>query len=260
MDKISTIPISFIIPCGAILFFVTTICFAATVSFYYYKKNKLSRLDNCRSEDFLVKTGTTASLSKTIVLLGDSRIEQWKEPTFGADTNVLKFGIPGGTTKEVLCSIDSNVLAIRPEWYIVQVGINDLVAARMVNKELRQKIHNDAFSNIQAIAEKLSSTGSKVLLMTVVPPIAPDILRRIIWGSELEQDAAQISQRLLECFQKNLFVLDMKRIFYDENNHCWRIEMASNALHWTSLAYEYLNKDIAVLVSNKSPHSQANTP
>jgi lysophospholipase L1-like esterase len=260
MEKISTNTCLFTISLGAILFFVTTICLAASVSFYYYKKNKLSRLTHCRSEAFLVKTGITNPSNKTIVLLGDSRIEQWNKPTFGVDITVLKFGIPGGTTKEVLCSIDANVMAIRPTWYIVQVGINDLVAARMVNNESSQKIHNDAFSNIQAIVEKLSSTGSNVLLMTVVPPIAPDILRRIIWGSELEQDVERLSRQILDCFPKNLFVLDMKKIFYDENSHCWRTEMASNALHWTSAAYESLNKDIAVLVSNKSPHPQANTP
>lgn len=237
----------------AILLFI--IAFLALIlSVYFYKRNKLERLNNCLPQPLLAEEYTPFSNNRKLVLLGDSRIGNWPEDAFDASDKVLKFGIPGGTTKELLCSINNKILKIRPEWYIVQVGINDLVAASMVSKHQREQIHEAALSNVKHISEKLSSTGSKVIVLTVVPPISTDLMRRFVWGKTINDDSEKFSKELMSKLPNAILVYDMKNLFFDEGKGTWRKELSIDALHWNTRAYKDLTYEMKAIVS-KHPNN-----
>lgn len=235
----------------AILFF--TIAFLTLIlSVHFYKKNKLERLNNCLPQLLLAKEYTSFSQIRKFVLLGDSRIGNWPEDAFDTSDNVLKLDIPGGTTKELLCSINNKILKIKPEWYIVQVGINDLVAASMVSKHQREQIHEAALLNVKRISEKLSSTGSKVIVLTVVPPISTDLMRRFVWGKTINDDSEKFSKELMSKLPNSIFIYDMKKLFLDEGKGTWRKELSIDALHWNARAYKDLTYEMKAIVSKHS--------
>ena len=219
------------------------------ISKNYYKEKKIARLYSCQQEsrsDLKIKASTE---NKRIVLFGDSRIQDWGEPYFGKNIDVINIGIGGGTTGEALCRLDDTILNIKPEWFIIQLGINDLVAASMMSKNLRLKAETKTLYNLKRIVGKLASTSSRVLVLTLVAPISPDILRRLIWGEGIAEAAERLSDALIAELPNTVEVYDMKKIFFDYNTNAWKTKYSINALHWNKEAYNALTMEIEKIIS-----------
>ncbi len=219
-----------------------------------YKKAKVSRLDNCSPKAGNIPQTTENATGKRVVLIGDSRILEWGKPGFGENVEVINLGIAGETTGETLCRIDDRVLNLAPDWYIVEVGINDMVAASMLSREERKKILDQSLRNIKQITTRLSSGTSKVLLLTVPPPISPDIIRSLVWGNSIEETTEELSYALLNELPENIHVYDMKKIFFDHNTNSWKTEFSRNALHWNSIGYAVLNTEVMGILFTHPPH------
>ncbi len=207
-----------------------------------YKSNKLARLKGC--SPLAIETQTPSTRSSDILLIGDSRIKAWGNPQLGSNKEVINEGIDGETTTELLCRLDNILNQYKPQLFILQTGINDLVTASMLKEPERERVENRAFGNIQRIIEQLSQSGAKVLYLDIVPPIKPDIMRSIVWGANIEESVQNLN-KLIRQNNSNIEQFEMAEVFLNAETNSWRGEYALDALHWTSDAYAHLTQEIS---------------
>ncbi len=228
----------------ACLFLLSIVC---STTFFFYKQKKLKRLHNNQiKKTHQIKRVAT---KKHIVLLGDSRILHWGTPDFGPQYITINYGVAGATSLETLHLAKNIVSPIAPEWYILQVGINDLVAISLLSNNEKQQAQSKVLVNISKTIDQLSTNGSHIILLTVVPPISPSFAKQILWGNDIEMAAERLSIELLNKRLPNLSVIDMKTLFYQNNSGSWNTAYASDALHWNDKAYTALNNKIREIVS-----------
>lgn len=131
---------------------------------------------------------------------------------------------------------------------IVQIGINDLVTASLVEDRERERIKLSLLRNIRTLIKHLSSFDTQILLLSIVPPIKVDILRRCVWGKTISKDAEEISKILHKEFAGKIYFYDMKNIMYDFDKKIWKKSLALDALHWENEVYDALNLIIKDMV------------
>jgi lysophospholipase L1-like esterase len=183
-----------------------------------------------------------------VVLLGDSRIQQWGKPDFGPQVEIINFGVSGATSSEILCGVAEAFSQRKVDWFVVQVGINDLVAASMQSRDAREKTHRQLLENLNKIVKKLSVTGARIIVLTLVPPISPDAVRSFLWGDGIEEAAEQVSKTIINEMGGDVVVYDMKHLFFDHKNRAWKKQLTFDALHWNQTGYNLLTREIKSLV------------
>lgn len=211
-----------------------------------YKSSKLARLKPC--PPLPVEPPSPYTRSADIVLIGDSRIKAWGNPQLGGNRVVINEGVNGETTTELLCRLDNILSQYKPQYYILQTGINDIVTASMLKELQREQVEHQAFGNIQRIIEQLSQSGAKVLYLDIVPPIKPDIMRSIVWGANFEAVVQKLNKLVRSSNitnEHNTEHFEMTEVFLNAETNSWRGEYAVDALHWTSEAYDHLTQEIS---------------
>nr|WP_068887611.1 SGNH/GDSL hydrolase family protein [Pedobacter panaciterrae] len=84
---------------------------------------------------------------------------------------VLNAGIGGNNTVDLLARIDKDCLSYRPKLTVLMVGTNDMNSVKHVPlREYEQ--------NLISIVKQIKATGSKVLIMTILPVYEPYLLTR----------------------------------------------------------------------------------
>ena len=86
--------------------------------------------------------------------------------------SVINAGVGGNNTRALLARVDADVLAHQPSLVIVMVGTNDSLnsGALVPLDEYR--------ANLEALVERITQAGSRVLLATVAPFHLPSLLTR----------------------------------------------------------------------------------
>ncbi len=234
-----------------ILLSITLVCLGTLfwTSKNHYKHKKIARLHRCQPESLSVLEISAIVGNKRILLFGDSRIQGWGQPDFGKNVAIINMGAGGATTGEALCRIDNAFLRLDPEWSIIQLGINDLVAASMMSKDMRLKAQEKTLYNLKSIVRKLTSMSSNVLVLTIVPPISPNIIKRLVWGKEISEATEKLSDALMTELPHTVKVYNMKKTFFDYNHNTWKTNYSTDALHWNKEAYAALTIEIKKIIS-----------
>jgi|GEM_PF-6180432 len=120
------------------LSFIITLC-SILWSITHYKQGKIDRLHRCNPALLDVSAVSNCYGKLRVVLLGDSRIQQWGKPDFGPQVEIINFGVSGATSSEILCGVAEAFAQRKVDWFVVQVGINDLVAASMQSQGRTRK-------------------------------------------------------------------------------------------------------------------------
>jgi lysophospholipase L1-like esterase len=229
------------------LLFSITLC-AILWGITHYKQGKIDRLHRCNPALLDVSAVSNCYGRLRVVLLGDSRIQQWGKPDFGPQVEAINFGVSGATSSEILCGVTEAFAQRKIDWFVVQVGINDLVAASMQSQDAREKTHRQLLENLNKIVKNLSATGARIIVLTLVPPISPDAVRSFLWGDGIEEAAEQVSKTIINEMGGDVVVYDMKHLFFDHKNRVWKKQFASDALHWNQTGYNFLTREIKNLV------------
>lgn len=88
------------------------------------------------------------------------------------DTTIINAGIPGNNTQDLLNRLDKDCLAHRPALTILMAGTNDSLNHA---KYLPADVYKE---NMIQLLQRISNSGSKVLLMTLLPFYSPYVLSR----------------------------------------------------------------------------------
>ena len=87
------------------------------------------------------------------------------------DPVVINAGVGGNNTDDLLKRIDKDCLAHKPELTVLMAGTNDMNSRKYIPLEQYRK-------NMAVLIEKIQTSNSKVLLMTILPFYEPYLLTR----------------------------------------------------------------------------------
>jgi len=185
---------------------------------------------------------------KRIVLFGDSRIVQWANFPKSGSLEVVARGINGETTAQMRTRFDQDVLALDPDVVVLQLGINDLTAIGML-PDRAVEIARQCDGNIRYFVETLLARGIRTILLTIIPPADPGLLRLPVWSGQIAVEVEKINRYWLEAAPRAplLHVVDARSALQDAAGR-WRDGVNADTLHLTPRGYEYLNGAIAPLI------------
>jgi lysophospholipase L1-like esterase len=89
----------------------------------------------------------------------------------GERTVVINAGVGGNNTVDLLNRIDKDCLTFHPKLTVLMVGTNDMNSVKYIPLDQYQK-------NLDELISKIRKEGSKVLIMTILPPYEPYLLTR----------------------------------------------------------------------------------
>lgn len=181
-----------------------------------------------------------------IALFGDSRIAAWNPAPRIAGYDLVNRGIGGETTAQMLYRFNSDVLALRPEFVVIQAGINDLVAAGLA-PDAEARIFSNTFTNIASMVEQAKASGIKVILLTIIPPATPGLFRRIVWSERIAILVAETNQKLaLLNAPPSVRVIDTQRALQTADG-AWKENVILDTLHLAPAGYTELNSAVSHL-------------
>ncbi|MVN92988.1 SGNH/GDSL hydrolase family protein [Mucilaginibacter aquatilis] len=85
--------------------------------------------------------------------------------------NIINAGIGGNNTAEMLARIQQDCLAHRPKLTILMAGTNDMNSVKHIPLEQYEQ-------NMHQLAQLIKKSGSKLLIMTILPLYEPYLLTR----------------------------------------------------------------------------------
>ena len=175
-----------------------------------------------------------------VILFGDSRIDGWAPLPDIPGKTVLKYGVPGGTSRQLMANYEQDVLSIQPEMIILQIGINDLVAASL-HPEHEDHILSELKKAIDSFVSKAAEQNTTVVLLTVIRPSSPSILRRLVWSDRIFQLVQDVNAHIRSLEGgANTVVLDADALL-SQNDRRLPSNYAKDTLHFKQSAYEKLN-------------------
>lgn len=164
-----------------------------------------------------------------IVLVGDSRVKAMRLVRLEAEWDVLNRGVSGETSAQLSLRFSGDALALNPDVILIQSGINDLVAG-MGDQEMMPIIALRTIDNLKNMASQAAAMGSRVVLMTVIPPAHPDLLRRLVWSENIREQVAYVNGELKSWKPpEGVIVVDVSKIFGLES--VLPMKYALNTLH-----------------------------
>lgn len=181
-----------------------------------------------------------------------------------ASPKIFNAGVGGNNTIDVLARIDADCLANLPELTILMVGTNDMNSRKYVPIDAYEK-------NLQQIIDTIKKSGSKILLMNLLPVYEPYLLTRHTASFyKPEGHSSRLLQMNLRikktAYRNQLAFLDLHHIFTMIGNigldKTSLIKNMANSnltdgLHPTSEGYRIIA--LAVfdrIISNNLPHSK----
>ena len=179
-----------------------------------------------------------------VVLFGDSRVEQWSPPPQIDGAEIVNRGIDGETTAQMRLRFDADVLQLHPDVVVIQAGINDLVAASL-SAHAGDRIRQGLKDNLRQFAAKSAAAGARVVLLTIIPPASPSLLRRPVWNSDIVRYVSDINAFIRSLDGRDgVTIVDAARLLAPTGGEL-PAEYARDTLHFKSAAYEVLNKSLA---------------
>lgn len=194
---------------------------------------------------------------KRIVLFGDSRISMWDPPPQVQGCQVVNRGVGGETSDQILLRLDRDVLALKPDIVVLEMGINDLKTIG-VFPDREREIINSFGRNADLILERLRSRKIDVVLLTVFQPAKVPLARRMLWSDATREAVADFNRRALGMHLPGVTVVDCDGAMAAGSRV--RSEYALDTLHLNPAGYAALNRLVEpVLVKLSRERAQGTT-
>ncbi len=190
-----------------------------------------------------------------LLLFGDSRIAQWK-PAPERDYPIIIEGHPGQTAIRLLPRFAAVLAQDRPAAAILQLGVNDAVAAAVVSPARRRRALDDTLDAIDRMAALARANGVDLVIMAVIPPVRPDLKRRILFRGEVDAYVAALNAALPALAARNGARFEDPMPYLMAGGDDVPERFRRDSLHLTPDAYAALGP----LVPAALPTSQKATP
>jgi lysophospholipase L1-like esterase len=212
----------------------------------YYRDLNAVRLQPFNLDAFPPLSDQAASGS-TVVFYGDSRAQNWPAPDLNGFTFINR-GIGNQTSAQVALRFDAHVLPLRPDYLLLQVGVNDLKAIPLFPDQ-RDQIIRQVQANITSIVERAQALNAQVIVTTIFPVGDVPWQRRLVWS-----DGVAVAVREVNDFLRTLddvILLDTYALLADENG-LLRPDFSLDELHLNDEGYAVLNIALVDLLQGGS--------
>jgi len=189
-----------------------------------------------------------AKQHQRVILFGDSRIQQWKNLPELEGFEFINRGIGGETTAQLRMRFKPDVLVLKPDVVILQLGINDLVVLGVAPNHATATIQQ-CQDNLKVLVEKLTKQAVEVILLTIIPPAKPNLARMLAWSERIGQSVVEINQYWLNLPKMaRLHVIDTAKVLKNAQRQ-WHDNVNKDILHLTPVGYQYLNQAITITLN-----------
>jgi acyl-CoA thioesterase-1 len=186
-----------------------------------------------------------------LVLFGDSRMQRWQPAPQFAGYETLNRGVGGETTAQMLHRFRADVLDLEPRVVVLEAGVNDLVAAGL-SPDRAAAIAQRTVENLEQMVQRARGAHIRVVLLSILPPGPPDLVRRLVWSERIAHLVGDCNQQMAK-FENPpaVHIIDTARLLQDDTGR-WKPGMLADTLHVTPAAYVQLQAAVqAVLTSQQ---------
>ena len=195
--------------------------------------------------------GTAVPGSRTVLLMGDSRMADWGFPPIEG-WRVLNAGLPGVTTAQLASCCQTILSRVQPQVVIIQIGINDLKLLG-VRPDLRDAVTENCVSNILTIVAECRGAGARVIITPVWPPGRVTLVRRLIWSPAVDSAVVETNARLVRLLasQNGVYVVDLFSELTRGSSKESRERLYRDTLHLKPETYARLSALLAEIIRSK---------
>ncbi|HWY61690.1 MAG TPA: SGNH/GDSL hydrolase family protein [Rhizomicrobium sp.] len=203
------------------------------------KPRQLTRqLDWCGPDD----------AGRKLLLLGDSRIAYWPlTPRQG--WRIGRLGFSGITAVNIQTAAAGQVAKAAADIVVIQAGGNDATAAVFQKGAVRAATLARAADAVIAMGEQARRGGaSRVIVLTLVPPIAPVFWKRLFLGARQTRLMLELGETIArQARARRMEVLDADRLFRDDHG-ALKQAFRKDGIHWSPAAYRDLDHALWSLI------------
>lgn len=179
---------------------------------------------------------------RRVVVVGDSRVQQWSPRPNVPGMEFLWRGVNGETTAQLRYRFPQDALRVDATDIIIQAGINDLVAGIALGEGASASAA--AQVNLRQMAEAGAAAGAAVYLLTVVRPAKPPLWRRPVWSDSIYGLVATLNAQLRSLDGGNIHIIDADRLLANGDGPLPEGN-AVDTVHFSAAAYKALNSTLS---------------
>lgn len=147
-----------------------------------------------------------------VLLIGDSRMARWPRELLPARAMVA--GYPGAAAVNIGPTMSAYMAAVRPRTVVIQAGYNDAVAAALHLPGEREAILAEASRSVRdMIAAAKRGGAARIVLLTVAPPMQPDLAWRLVYATRVQGIVAGLNARLEAEKFEGVELVDLAALF-----------------------------------------------
>lgn len=172
-------------------------------------------------------------IDDNFVFLGDSITNGYNVNKYFKDYPVVKSGVNGYTTKDIINNLDNMLYIYNPSKVFLTIGINDIGSGKS-----KEYIINNLEIIIDNIKENRKYTE---IYIESIYPINSNIYYR---NNIKNKDIIKINKSIKElCIKKNINYIDIYSSLVDNKNNLKRT-LTTDGLHLNDSGYEIISKEL----------------
>lgn len=214
------------------LLFVFSILIVLFLSMNMNRKNRYKK-NNSKKE--IVYKKPEILKSDNIVFLGDSIVEYYPIDSIYYDLPIVKSGVAGYKTTDILSRMDSMVYAYNPTKVILLIGTNDI----MIDKDGQV---DEVYTNIKKIVSNIRKNRShaKIYIQSIYPVNKKVDSKQV--ADRNNNKIKKINKKILEyCKEQDLQYINMYDKLTDSEGNL-SSEYTSDGLHPNDLGYARISQ------------------
>ena len=223
-----------------IIIFLSILCII--LSFIYFTNYRTLYKQNLQlSLDPLQEKLIAEEFNHKILAIGSSSIEYWPFEDIGLTKDILfNAGISGQTSTQVLYRLERLLLKHKPQYLIIQVGLNDIKSIGLLDHS--ELIIKNLKANFRRIFDLCAQNHIISIYITNFPTAKTGILRSLVWNKTLDEFILETNIEMKKvCMNYNIYIFDAYELLVEPHSFKRKAEYSKNFLHLNEDGYEILN-------------------
>lgn len=221
---------------------IVLLIFCIIISSIYFTSYRTLYKQNLQlSLDPLQEKAIVEEFNHKILAIGSSSIEYWPFEDIKLTNNILfNAGIGGQTSTQVLYRFERLLLKHKPQYLIIQVGLNDIKAIGLLDHS--ELIVKNYITNFQRIFDLCKQNNIVPIYITNFPAAKPGILRSLVWNKTLDELILETNKEMKKvCLNNNISIFDAYELLVEPHSLKRKAEYSDNFLHLNKEGYKILN-------------------
>ena len=220
-----------------ILVIIFLILVSIIIALLYQNKELIDSSKVCHKEKKVIEKTTTTAQSweqENILFLGDSITEFYPIDSIFVDLPIVKSGVSGYTTDDILERMESMVYKYNPTKVFLLIGTND------INSEDDKK--NETIKKIEEIIEKIREKRKKAkIYLESIYPVNQDISKNTVKYRN-NDTIIEINKEIKEyCDKEKITYIDMYKQLANADNN-FDDKYTDDGLHPNDLGYARISQ------------------